>query len=69
MFLLKEGAKPVADNRKRRKISVLHLPGQSVTEEKQQKAAETDEAMSDGGFKDVSSQLKFPKRNKTPAMQ
>ena len=62
--MLKEGAKPVADNRKRRKISVLSLPRQPPAEMQQQKAADADENMSDGVYKDVTHLIKMPTRSK-----
>jgi hypothetical protein len=66
VYLLKEGAKPVADNRKRRKISVLALPGQHQQAPQQQQPAEGDEDMQDGTFRDVTPLIKNPasRRNK-----
>ena len=53
MYLLKEGAKPVADNRKRRKIPVMALPGQQAAEVQPPKAFGGDVYMQPSGFKEV----------------
>ena len=68
IYLLKEGAKPVPTNRKRRKVELLDLtakPGRGTPAFGHQEM-KTDVNMNSNGFKDITGSLKINKRNKTP---
>ena len=64
MYLLKEGAKPVPENRKRRKISLLSLPGQQPAEMQQEESSGEDVCMDADGFKEVTPIIKSTIRAK-----
>ena len=69
MYLLKEGAKPVPENRKRRKIAAYCLPGEEPAEMQQQEAAEPDAFMDLNSFKEVTPVIKSTTRTKKPNPQ
>ena len=65
--MLKQGAKPVPQRRKRQSYEALDLVAFQQQPEEEKKEEKPDERMDNEDFIDVSHRMRQSKRNKTPA--
>ena len=66
MYLLKQGAKPVPERRKRRKIEVFELPSQESQKQEEVKQEGPGFKPPPGDFKDITDQVMMSRRSKRP---
>ena len=64
MYLLKQGAKPVPERRKRRKVELFQLPVAGVKQPEEQKMEEPMQQPQPSGNRDMSQPPKMPTRNR-----